>query len=60
MAGWKLDDEPLLFVDTAGTGFEEGAPEGSDSRHNEGEAALAAREVERVLALGRRARPTSR
>ncbi|MGA8890869.1 MAG: AAA domain-containing protein, partial [Anaeromyxobacteraceae bacterium] len=52
VAGWRLDDEPLLFVDTAGTGFEEGAPEGSDSRHNEGEAALAAREVERVLALG--------
>ena len=52
VAGWKIDDEPFLFVDTAGTGFEEGAPEGSDSRHNEGEAALVAREVERVLALG--------
>ena len=52
VAGWKLDEEPLLFVDTAGTGFEEGTPEGSDSRHNEGEAALVAREVERVLALG--------
>ena len=52
VAGWKLDEEPLLFVDTAGTGFEEGPPEGSDSRHNEGEAALVVREVERVLALG--------
>ncbi len=52
VAGWKLDDEPLLFVDTAGTGYEEGTPEGSESRHNEGEAALTAREVERVLALG--------
>jgi superfamily I DNA and/or RNA helicase len=52
VAGWKIDEEPFLFVDTAGTGFEEGTPEGSDSRHNEGEAALVAREVERVLALG--------
>ena len=52
VAGWKLDEEPLLFVDTAGTGFEEGTPEGSESRHNEGEAALVVREVERVLALG--------
>jgi len=52
VAGHTLDGEPLLFVDTAGAGFEEGAPEGSDSRHNEGEAALAAREVERILALG--------
>jgi superfamily I DNA and/or RNA helicase len=52
VAAWSLDDEPLLLVATAGAGFEEGAPEGSDSRHNEGEAALAAREVERVLALG--------
>ncbi len=52
VAGWRLDEEPFLFVDTAGTGFEEGAPEGSESRHNEGEADLVVREVERVLALG--------
>jgi ATP-dependent RNA/DNA helicase IGHMBP2 len=52
VAHWRVDDEPFLFVDTAGTGFEEGAPEGSDSRHNEGEAELVAREVERVLAIG--------
>jgi ATP-dependent RNA/DNA helicase IGHMBP2 len=52
VAGWRLDDEPLLLVDTAGTGFEEGAPEGSDSRHNQGEAELVAREVERVRGLG--------
>ncbi len=52
VAGWSLDEEPLLLVDTAGTGHEEGTPEGSESRHNEGEAALVAREVERVLALG--------
>ena len=52
VAGWKLDLEPFLFVDTAGTGYEEGTPEGSESRHNEGEAALVSREVERVLQLG--------
>ena len=40
------------MVDTAGRGFEESTPEGSDSKQNEGEAELAAAEVERVLALG--------
>lgn len=52
VAGHALDEEPLLFVDTAGTGWEEAVPEGSDSRQNEGEAILAVREVERILALG--------
>ena len=52
VASWRLDDEPFLFVDTAGTGFEEETPEGSESRHNAGEGALVAREVARVLALG--------
>jgi ATP-dependent RNA/DNA helicase IGHMBP2 len=52
VAGHALDAEPFLFVDTAGAGFEEATPEGSDSRLNDGEAALAAREVERILALG--------
>jgi superfamily I DNA and/or RNA helicase len=47
-----VDSAPLELVDTAGRGFEEGSPEGSDSRHNEGEAALCVAEVERVLALG--------
>ena len=47
-----IDGAPLEVVDTAGRGFEEGTPEGSDSRHNEGEAELAAAEVARVLALG--------
>ncbi len=47
-----IDAAPLEVVDTAGRGFEEGTPEGSDSRHNEGEAGLAAAEVARVLALG--------
>jgi len=39
-------------IDTSGRGFEEATPEGSDSRENEGEAALVAAEVERVLSLG--------
>ncbi len=52
VARWRLDDEPFLLVDTAGAGHEEGSPEGSDSRLNEGEAELASREVERILALG--------
>ncbi len=47
-----LDGAPLLLVDTSGAGHEESTPEGSDSRQNEGEAELAAREVERLLAAG--------
>lgn len=52
VAGHALDGAPLEVVDTSGRGFEEATPEGSDSRENEGEAALVAAEVERVLALG--------
>jgi hypothetical protein len=52
VAGWALDGAPLELVDTSGRGFEEATPEGSDSKVNEGEALLAAREVERVLGLG--------
>jgi ATP-dependent RNA/DNA helicase IGHMBP2 len=51
-AGRAIDGAPLEVVDTAGCGFEEETPEGSDSRHNPGEAELAAAEVERILALG--------
>jgi hypothetical protein len=52
VADRSIDDAPFELVDTAGRGFEEGSPPGSDSRHNEGEAELAVAEVERVLALG--------
>jgi ATP-dependent RNA/DNA helicase IGHMBP2 len=52
VAGWAIDEAPFELVDTAGRGFEEEVPEGSDSRQNTGEAELAAAEVERVLALG--------
>jgi superfamily I DNA and/or RNA helicase len=51
-AGRAIDEAPLELVDTSGRGFEEAEPEGSDSKVNEGEALLAAREVERVLSLG--------
>jgi superfamily I DNA and/or RNA helicase len=52
VAHHALDDAPLEVIDTSGRGFEEAIPEGSDSRENQGEAALVADEVERVLALG--------
>ena len=51
-AGRALDDAPLEVVDTSGCGFEDATPEGSDSKHNEGEAELVAREVERLLERG--------
>jgi ATP-dependent RNA/DNA helicase IGHMBP2 len=49
---WAIDSAPLEVVDTAGRGFEEEVPPGSDSRQNPGEAAMAAAEVERILACG--------
>jgi len=52
VADHALDGAPLEVVDTAGRGFEEETPPGSDSRQNPGEAELAAAEVERILALG--------
>ena len=52
VADRAIDAAPLEVVDTAGRGFEEETPEGSDSRQNPGEAELAASEVARLLALG--------
>jgi ATP-dependent RNA/DNA helicase IGHMBP2 len=52
VAEHALDDCPLELVDTAGRGFEEETPPGSDSKQNAGEAELAAAEVERILAHG--------
>ena len=52
VAARAIDEMPLEVVDTAGRGFEEEIPDGSDSRQNFGEARLALAEVERVLALG--------
>ena len=47
-----LDDAPFELIDTAGRGFEEESPADSDSRLNAGEAALAAAEVEKLMAMG--------
>ena len=56
MKAWRLDgpegDLPLLVIDTAGRGFEEETPEGSESKVNPGEAEVCAREVERLVAAG--------
>ncbi|MFL5418045.1 MAG: AAA domain-containing protein [Myxococcales bacterium] len=52
VAAHSIDDAPLEVIDTAGRGFEEETPEASDSKANEGEAALAAAEVERIIQKG--------
>jgi superfamily I DNA and/or RNA helicase len=52
VAGAHLDASPLELIDTAGRGFEEETPEGSESKANGGEAELAASEVRRLLGLG--------
>ncbi len=45
-------DEPLVFIDTAGKGFEEKLEEGSQSRFNPEEAALVLAELRKMLELG--------
>lgn len=52
VAAVDLTTRPLHFVDTAGAGFEESWNELLESRENEGEARLAARLLERLLAAG--------
>jgi ATP-dependent RNA/DNA helicase IGHMBP2 len=52
VAHHALDAEPLELVDTAGRGFEEETPEGSESKVNQGEAGLVAAEVLRLVASG--------
>jgi ATP-dependent RNA/DNA helicase IGHMBP2 len=52
VAQHAVDDFPLEVVDTAGRGFDEETPPGSESKVNPGEAELAAAELRRVLALG--------
>src|SRR5207244_7263715 len=51
VAWHSLDDAPLEVLDTAGRGFDEATPEGSESKANPGEAELVAAEAERLLAL---------
>ncbi|MFA6029102.1 MAG: AAA domain-containing protein [Elusimicrobiota bacterium] len=52
----ELTGQPLVFIDTAGTGWEEGFDELLQSRENEGEAGLAARIVAELQEAGLRAR----
>ena len=52
VASHSIDDAPLEMIDTAGRGFEDETPEGSESKMNAGEAELAASEARRLLAAG--------
>lgn len=45
-------DEALLYIDTAGKGFEEKLDPGSESRYNPEEAALTAQELQKYLHFG--------
>lgn len=54
VAQHALDEWPLVLIDTAGRGFEDETPADSDSKRNEGEADLAAREVKKLLQGGLR------
>ncbi|HSI05521.1 MAG TPA: AAA domain-containing protein [Myxococcota bacterium] len=47
-----FDDAPLVFIDTAGKGFDEERPEGSESLANPGEADLVATYVRCVMERG--------
>ena len=51
-AGVEVDAPPVLFLDTAGKGFEEAVAEGSESRFNEGEAGLLLARARELLAAG--------
>lgn len=50
--GATVDAPPVLFLDTAGKGFDEGAPSESESRLNEGEAGLVVARARELLAAG--------
>jgi superfamily I DNA and/or RNA helicase len=49
VAGHAIDGAPLLFIDTAGRGFEEETPEDSESKLNPGEAELVAAQARALL-----------
>lgn len=49
---WVASERPLDVIDTAGAGLEERRSEGSESRDNEGEAALVVKAVRALLAAG--------
>ena len=50
----EADAPPLLFIDTAGTGFEEARAAGEESAHNGGEASLVAARARELLECGLR------
>jgi superfamily I DNA and/or RNA helicase len=50
--GAAIDAPPLLFLDTAGRGFEESSAPGTESLRNEGEADLVAARARALLAAG--------
>src|SRR5262249_27431837 len=52
VATHALDDVPLEVIDTAGRGFDDETPEGSESKANPGEADLAIVEALRLLERG--------
>lgn len=52
LLGRKLDAPPVLFIDTAGKGFEERRHEGDESLLNEGEAALVIARARELLDAG--------
>jgi ATP-dependent RNA/DNA helicase IGHMBP2 len=51
VAHHHIDSMPLVFIDTAGRGFEDETPEASESKVNSGEAELAANEARKLLSL---------
>ncbi len=51
VAHHHIDSMPLVFIDTAGRGFEDETPEASESKMNIGEAELAASEARKLLVL---------
>ena len=52
VARHSIDEAPLEVIDTAGRGFDEATPAGSESKANPGEAQLVAAEAQRLLARG--------
>ncbi|MBN1688269.1 MAG: AAA family ATPase [Candidatus Omnitrophica bacterium] len=48
----EATDSPIIFLDTAGLGYEEKVEPGSDSRYNSEEAGLVLKEYEKLLVLG--------
>ncbi|HYV50033.1 MAG TPA: AAA domain-containing protein [Myxococcaceae bacterium] len=50
--GAAVDAPPLLFLDTAGKGFDDEVAQGSESRFNPGEAALVAARAKELLGAG--------